>query len=56
MSPEDELVTIEAIHAVTSLLGDLRAQMIEKGWSEHGAEQAALLVYQVATRPPSIFG
>ena len=56
MSPEQQLEFIEARQGLADLLGSLRDALIEKGWSEHGAEQAAMLIYQTGSRPPSIFG
>lgn len=47
-TPPDPLTTVEALAKITGLYDTLKQDFIARGWSQTGAEQAAIAAMNVA--------
>jgi hypothetical protein len=47
-TPPDPIATVEALAKITGLYDTLKRDFLARGWSETGAEQAAIAAMNVA--------
>lgn len=46
MDPQEYLDLVEAIEGLTELMDRARGSLIQKGWTQEGAEAGAIAIYE----------